>query len=395
MLATFASSTPRWDQGRPRHYVDSRAGGQAWRSSTLRRVRASCSTRPTVSEPAWTSSWSTTFWRGRGFTILGISGGIPGLALLTAGCLTGRGGGARRAWRSGRGRLGRGHGPRGRALHGAFHTSERDGRAYDPLLDTPECTATADRNGDQSSTTTSAGTAAATTSSRPGDQRAAPPKAVTNDQRFVLLRNPSLGGTHDQDDVLLTLVVAGALACSPRVNDESRRTGYALATAGGSGQACGRPPRRDRRRRAGAAAQAAPGHAGRSRAHRHQGRAVAPRDRTGAHHRPGRNLRGSDGPPRPPRPGAEQPALLPERRREVHAREGPGRPRDHRRRPARRDQGLRRGLPRGGRAHAGRPARPPRAPHPEGRRPNPGARSEGRAPSAPSASACRRSRSRS
>jgi hypothetical protein len=74
---------------------------------------------------------------------------------------------------------------------GLYHTSERNGRAFDPLPDTPECPASADTDGDGLvDDRECAGLG--------GDNlmfwsSALRPQAhLTDDQRFVLLRNPTL-----------------------------------------------------------------------------------------------------------------------------------------------------------------------------------------------------------
>jgi hypothetical protein len=74
---------------------------------------------------------------------------------------------------------------------GLFHTSERSGLAHDPLLDTPECTRADDANGDGRldwNECTGKDTANLMFWSN-GD---VPQETLTNDQRFVLLRNPSI-----------------------------------------------------------------------------------------------------------------------------------------------------------------------------------------------------------
>jgi hypothetical protein len=74
---------------------------------------------------------------------------------------------------------------------GLFHTSERTGAAFDPLLDTPECTLAADRNNDMlvnglECEALDAGNLMFWSTAR------VPQRTLTNDQRFVLLRNPSV-----------------------------------------------------------------------------------------------------------------------------------------------------------------------------------------------------------
>jgi hypothetical protein len=74
---------------------------------------------------------------------------------------------------------------------GLYHTTERTGLTFDPLLDTPECPASANTNGDMTVDNTEC-------AGQDGDnlmfwstmgQRQ---RKLTNDQRFVLLRNPVL-----------------------------------------------------------------------------------------------------------------------------------------------------------------------------------------------------------
>jgi hypothetical protein len=74
---------------------------------------------------------------------------------------------------------------------GLYHPSEKTGTTHDPLLDTPECTPSADTNQD--------GNVDARECVGKGSDNvmfwqgaAFPQRKVTNDQRFVLLRNPSL-----------------------------------------------------------------------------------------------------------------------------------------------------------------------------------------------------------
>jgi hypothetical protein len=74
---------------------------------------------------------------------------------------------------------------------GLYHLSERDGKAHDPLLDTAECTLGSDTSGDgflnqaecrgKGSTNLMFWTT--------GEE---PKRVLTNDQRFVLLRNPTV-----------------------------------------------------------------------------------------------------------------------------------------------------------------------------------------------------------
>ena len=74
---------------------------------------------------------------------------------------------------------------------GLFHISERDGRSFDPLLDTPECPASADANADMKVDSREC-------LNQGGDNLmfwqagAGPQRKVSNDQRFVILRNPIL-----------------------------------------------------------------------------------------------------------------------------------------------------------------------------------------------------------
>ncbi len=74
---------------------------------------------------------------------------------------------------------------------GLFHVSERDGRSFDPLLDTPECPASADANGNMR-------VDPAECMDKGSDNlmfwqaSGMPMRTITNDQRFVILRNPIL-----------------------------------------------------------------------------------------------------------------------------------------------------------------------------------------------------------
>jgi hypothetical protein len=74
---------------------------------------------------------------------------------------------------------------------GLYHTTERDGLSFDPLLDTPECPISQDRNNDKVVTGAECGGFGSENlmfwSTAPVPQR-----TLTSDQRFVLLRNPVL-----------------------------------------------------------------------------------------------------------------------------------------------------------------------------------------------------------
>jgi hypothetical protein len=75
---------------------------------------------------------------------------------------------------------------------GLFHLSERSGRSHDPLLDTPECTTALDQNGDSRLDATECGSVGGYDNLMFWSSAAVPQRKLTNDQRFVLLRNPSV-----------------------------------------------------------------------------------------------------------------------------------------------------------------------------------------------------------
>jgi hypothetical protein len=125
-----------------------------------------------------------------GATILGVSGGIPGPSAYPSL----RHGGVAVALSNLGGKTGvfaetLAH--EGGHFLGLWHTSERTGTAFDPLLDTPECTLDADRNNDklvsgaECEKIDAANLMFWSTAS-------VPQRTLTNDQRFVLLRNPSV-----------------------------------------------------------------------------------------------------------------------------------------------------------------------------------------------------------
>jgi hypothetical protein len=130
-------------------------------------------------------------WEG-GATVLGISGGIPGppaypglrhggvavaLSYLDKGGKTSV--------------FGETIAHEGGHFLGLFHTSERDGSAFDPLLDTPQCGPENDDNNDDLIDASECDTFDAHNlmfwSAAPFPQR-----MLSNDQRFVLLRNPAV-----------------------------------------------------------------------------------------------------------------------------------------------------------------------------------------------------------
>jgi hypothetical protein len=73
---------------------------------------------------------------------------------------------------------------------GLFHTSERTGQTFDPLLDTPECPSSADINVDMMVDNKECAGKGADNLMFWSTTGMAPQRALTNDQRFVLLRNP-------------------------------------------------------------------------------------------------------------------------------------------------------------------------------------------------------------
>jgi hypothetical protein len=74
---------------------------------------------------------------------------------------------------------------------GLFHLSERGGDSHDPLLDTPECTATSDQNRDGAVTSSECAGRGIDNLMFWGSAPV-PQRKLTNDQRFVLLRNPTV-----------------------------------------------------------------------------------------------------------------------------------------------------------------------------------------------------------
>lgn len=127
---------------------------------------------------------------GGGGTVLGISGGIPGPPAFSG--LAKRGVAVALGYPE-RGSIGLAQtfAHEGGHYLGLFHTSERNGLAFDPLVDTPECTLAADTNGNK--VVENAECAAHGNDNlmfwTPG---AMPRSKITNDQRFVLLRNPAI-----------------------------------------------------------------------------------------------------------------------------------------------------------------------------------------------------------
>ncbi|HEY0710929.1 MAG TPA: hypothetical protein VGG33_29270 [Polyangia bacterium] len=125
-----------------------------------------------------------------GGTLLGISGGIPGPPAFPG--LAKRGVAVALAYPERDGiALGSTMAHEGGHYLGLFHTSERDGLSFDPLIDTPECPASADTNKDKLlSVEECAGKGSDNLMfwTGSGAQRI----KISNDQRFVLLRNPSL-----------------------------------------------------------------------------------------------------------------------------------------------------------------------------------------------------------
>jgi hypothetical protein len=73
---------------------------------------------------------------------------------------------------------------------GLFHTTERTGQTFDPLLDTPECPTSADANVDMIVDNKECASKGADNLMFWSTTGMAPQRKLTNDQRFVLLRNP-------------------------------------------------------------------------------------------------------------------------------------------------------------------------------------------------------------
>jgi hypothetical protein len=74
---------------------------------------------------------------------------------------------------------------------GLYHLGERDGLSFDPLLDTPECGIANDKNNDKLVDGDECAGKGADNLMFWGTARV-PQRTLTNDQRFVLLRNPSV-----------------------------------------------------------------------------------------------------------------------------------------------------------------------------------------------------------
>jgi hypothetical protein len=75
---------------------------------------------------------------------------------------------------------------------GLFHTSERGGTTHDPLLDTPECPTDRDQNGDGRVSGPECGLEGGMDNLMFWATAPVPQRKLTNDQRFVLLRNPTV-----------------------------------------------------------------------------------------------------------------------------------------------------------------------------------------------------------
>jgi hypothetical protein len=75
---------------------------------------------------------------------------------------------------------------------GLYHSSERDGKSHDPLLDTPECTVADDANGDAILSQSECGSRGATNVMFWATNEDLPKVSFSNDQRFVILRNPAV-----------------------------------------------------------------------------------------------------------------------------------------------------------------------------------------------------------
>jgi hypothetical protein len=74
---------------------------------------------------------------------------------------------------------------------GLFHVSERDGTSFDPLLDTPECPASNDANMNMKVDPTEC-VGKGSDNLMFWQASGMPMRTITNDQRFVILRNPIL-----------------------------------------------------------------------------------------------------------------------------------------------------------------------------------------------------------
>jgi hypothetical protein len=128
---------------------------------------------------------------GAGGTVLGISVGIPGPPAFAG--LVKRGVAVALGYPE-RGSIGLAQtfAHEGGHFLGLFHTSESNGLAFDPLVDTAECSiAGSDQNGD--------GTVSNAECAGKGNDNlmfwtagTVPRSKISNDQRFVLLRNPTV-----------------------------------------------------------------------------------------------------------------------------------------------------------------------------------------------------------
>jgi hypothetical protein len=125
-----------------------------------------------------------------GFTLLGVAGGIPGPPAFPG---LGKSGVAVALGTVGADMAQLAETMAHEAGHyfGLFHTTERTGDSHDPLLDTPECPASNDRNNDDVVTSSECRNNGADNLMfwAASDQ---PQRKLTGDQRFVLFRNPSV-----------------------------------------------------------------------------------------------------------------------------------------------------------------------------------------------------------
>jgi len=124
-----------------------------------------------------------------GFIILGISGGIPGPATING---TSHSGVAvtMAGFRRNPVQLAQTMAHEGGHYLGLFHTTEAEGTAFDPLPDTPECDNSKDRNSDGLVDNGECGSAGADNLMFWAAGDAA--EKVSNDQQFILLRNPAI-----------------------------------------------------------------------------------------------------------------------------------------------------------------------------------------------------------
>jgi hypothetical protein len=124
-----------------------------------------------------------------GATLLGISGGIPGPpaypGLQHSGVIVSL------AYLGQNSQFGATMAHEGGHILGLFHLNERDGSSFDPLLDTPECTLSDDTNGDKRLDWREC-LNKGTENLMFWSDAEVPQEILTNDQRFVLLRNPSV-----------------------------------------------------------------------------------------------------------------------------------------------------------------------------------------------------------